>query len=184
MLQPLCHAVRLPSFSCHKLTLRQEKESWHSHMIVWFQQLAPTNITWYHETRDNVVRVVSTAKKILISVTGQCSSAKAMSHTAYTPLVFCGNKKKLWPPAACRLELPMRKEERRVHFQGVSNRSHWPARHRLSRAEHMHMPPLTCWQGRFSSTHTPATSSLPLPAPPVQASARLQHEVGKGIDSG
>lgn len=27
MLQPLCHAVRLPSFSCHELTLRKEKES-------------------------------------------------------------------------------------------------------------------------------------------------------------
>lgn len=79
------------SFSCHQLTLRKEKELWGSHMIIWFQQLSPINIIWYHETQDTVVRAVSTVRQVLICVTGQCSSAKTTSQLTY-PCFFVGRK--------------------------------------------------------------------------------------------
>lgn len=149
-------------------------------MIIWFQQLAPTNITWYHKTQDNAVRTVSAVKHTLICVRSQYNSAKTMSPQAYTPLVFCGNKnfqlQLLWTPHV--------EGGRKGSFWSSGNRSHQPARHGLSRPEHMHMPPLSFWQGTCSSTDPPTTSSLPLPAPPVQVSVGLQHHVGKGIDPG
>lgn len=92
ILQPLCHAVRFPSFSYHKLTLRKGKESWRSYMITRCQRLAPTNTTWYHKIRDNAIRAASTVKQILICVTSRRCSVKTTSCRAYTPLVVCGNE--------------------------------------------------------------------------------------------